>query len=85
MTDEQKCIITDLRNKGFSYAQISEQTGISRNTIKSFCRRNKSRKVYGNREIDSYGIIWRGLVKFHLCNELDRLAFVGMTESQFMK
>lgn len=52
---------------------------------KSFCRRNKSRKVYGNSEIDSYGIIWRGLVKFHLCNELDRLAFVGMTESQFMK
>ena len=40
MTDEQKCIITDLRNKGFSYAQISEQTSISRNTIKSFCRRN---------------------------------------------
>lgn len=40
MTAEQKCIITDLRNKGFSYTQIAEQAGISRNTIKSYCRRN---------------------------------------------
>lgn len=40
MTDEQKIKITDLRNNGVSYAQIAEQTGISKNTIKSFCRRN---------------------------------------------
>ena len=40
MTDKQKITIKDLRNKGVSYAQIAEQTGISRNTIKSFCRRS---------------------------------------------
>lgn len=40
MTDEQRTSIEDLRNKGVSYAQIAEITGISRNTIKSFCRRS---------------------------------------------
>lgn len=47
MTEEQKYNITYMRNNGLSYTQIAEKTGISRNTIKSFCRRCNI-KVIGN-------------------------------------
>ena len=39
MTENQKKQITVLRKQGFSYGKIAAQTGISLNTIKSFCRR----------------------------------------------
>lgn len=40
MTNEQKEIITTLRKKGLSYTAVSNETGLSVNTVKSFCRRN---------------------------------------------
>ena len=41
MTDAQKRQISDLRSKGYGYKKIAALTGISDNTVKSFCRRNK--------------------------------------------
>ena len=40
MTGEQKEKIIRFRSQGFGYAEISRELGISRNTVKSFCRRN---------------------------------------------
>ena len=40
MTENQKAQICALRNQGVGYMKIAQQTGISQNTIKSFCRRN---------------------------------------------
>lgn len=40
MTDEQKETIRGLRNQGLSYRQVSDETGISVSTLKSFCRRD---------------------------------------------
>lgn len=40
MTEEQKDKILDYRKKGQGYKMISKLTGLSLNTIKSFCRRN---------------------------------------------
>ena len=39
MTEKQKSEIIRMREDGVSFSKISEITGISRNTIKSFCRR----------------------------------------------
>lgn len=40
MTNEQKAKITEMRHNGVSYASIASALGISKETIKSFCRRN---------------------------------------------
>lgn len=40
MTENQKAQICALRKQGVGYMKIAQQTGISQNTIKSFCRRN---------------------------------------------
>jgi len=40
MTNLQKQRIATLRTQGESYAAIADTLGISRNTIKSYCRRN---------------------------------------------
>lgn len=40
MRQEQKEKIITLRRRGFGYADIERELGISRNTVKSFCRRN---------------------------------------------
>lgn len=40
MTSKQKQQIEILRGKGESYAAIAETLGISKNTVKSYCRRN---------------------------------------------
>lgn len=40
MTDEQKNKIKELRMKGIGYRNISSETGIPRDTVRSFCRRN---------------------------------------------
>ena len=40
MTENQKAQIIALRKQGIGYMKIAQQTGISQNTIKSFCRRN---------------------------------------------
>lgn len=40
MTNEQKEKIIRFRRQGFGYADIERELGISKNTVKSFCRRN---------------------------------------------
>lgn len=40
MTNEQKRKIIELRHKGVSHQVIGNILGISRNTVKTFCRRN---------------------------------------------
>lgn len=40
MTNEQKARITSLRHDGIGYATIAAILGISKETVKSFCRRN---------------------------------------------
>ncbi len=41
MTNEQKTLIAEMRKNGLGYIKIAQQLGISENTVKSFCRRNK--------------------------------------------
>ena len=41
MTKEQKLQITKLRDDGYGYNRIAQALGVSVNTVKSFCRRNK--------------------------------------------
>lgn len=40
MTSEQKTQISDLRRSGLSYVKIGEIVGISKDTVKTYCRRN---------------------------------------------
>lgn len=40
MTEEQKLQIMRFRNEGFGYAKVADKLGISKDTVKSFCRRN---------------------------------------------
>ncbi len=40
MTEKQKSEIIRMRESGASYSQIADVTGVSRNTVKSFCSRN---------------------------------------------
>lgn len=40
MTEEQKDKIIQFRKQGFGYSDISRELDISKDTIKSFCRRN---------------------------------------------
>ena len=42
MTSDQKAKIIAMRGSGHSYARIAEDLSISINTIKTFCRRNRS-------------------------------------------
>lgn len=41
MTDQQKDQIQTMRRQGLSYVKIGQALGISDNTVRSFCRRNK--------------------------------------------
>lgn len=43
MTDEQKERIDKLRAKDFSYKQVADAIGVSINTVKSYCRRQKEK------------------------------------------
>lgn len=40
MTEEQKKQIIRLRKEGFGYTAVANKVGISKDTVKSFCRRN---------------------------------------------
>jgi endogenous inhibitor of DNA gyrase (YacG/DUF329 family) len=39
MTSQQKARLTEMRQEGLSFAQISADLGVSKNTLKSICRR----------------------------------------------
>ena len=41
MTDQQKDQIQTMRRQGLSYVKIGQALGISDNTVRSFCRRNR--------------------------------------------
>ncbi len=41
MTDSQKEMIIRCRKNGMGYTEVARATGISKDTVKSFCRRNK--------------------------------------------
>ena len=41
MTAQEKQTILDMRNKGKSYAQIAQETGMARSTVSSFCQKNR--------------------------------------------
>lgn len=38
MTNEQRMRITDMRNKGFGYTTIASAVGLSKDSVKAFCR-----------------------------------------------
>lgn len=40
MNTEQKSRITSLRKEGYGYARIAQALGLSKNTVKSYCKRN---------------------------------------------
>ena len=40
MTEKQKSELIALRNDGFGYKKIAKATGLSENTVSSFCRRH---------------------------------------------
>lgn len=42
MTDSQKSSIDKMRQEGYGYAKIAQVVGASENTVKSYCRRQKS-------------------------------------------
>lgn len=46
MTDEQKRTVEELRANGVSYTKIGALLGLSANTIKSFCRRRDTDKLF---------------------------------------
>ena len=50
MTSEQKEQIMRLRGKGRGYTEIAKSLGISKNTVKSFCRRNKDSQSADERQ-----------------------------------
>ena len=45
MTNEQRALVRTFRNAGLGYGAIARKTGISLNTVKSFCRRNEQQKT----------------------------------------
>ena len=40
MTSEEKSRLSAMRKAGRSYTEIADELGISKNTVKTFCRRN---------------------------------------------
>lgn len=42
MTSKQKQVIRDMRQRGLTYSMIAESLGLSINTVKSFCYRDKT-------------------------------------------
>ena len=62
MTPEEKSSLSAMRKAGRSYTEIAAELGISKNTIKTFCRRNgltgdrrdmqPKKKSKGSRTID---------------------------------
>ena len=52
MTNEERLTVDRYRRSGIGYKKISQLTGISENTIKSYCKRNgMGGAIAGNRDI----------------------------------
>lgn len=51
MNQDKKARIRELREEGLSYTEIAKRMDISKNTIKSFCRRNGITETKKMREI----------------------------------
>lgn len=51
MNQDEKARIIELREEGLSYTEIAKRMDISKNTIKSFCRRNGITETKKIREI----------------------------------
>ena len=51
MTDDEKKQITILRRDGMGYGKIAQKTGVSVNTVKSFCRRNNLTVSTGEKSV----------------------------------
>ena len=47
MTESQRKMVSALRQNGMGYKTIASRTGISVNTVKSFCRRKKAKTEGG--------------------------------------
>jgi uncharacterized protein YjcR len=45
MTDHQKILIDQMRRNGSGYIKIAKAIGVSENTVKSYCRRQKNAAV----------------------------------------
>ena len=45
MNQDEKARIIELREEGLSYTEIAKRMDISKNTIKSFCRRNSITEI----------------------------------------
>ena len=52
MTDEQKNRISQFREAGYGYYQIAKELGISENTVKSYCRRNRRTSITAQSSAD---------------------------------
>lgn len=52
MTDIQKLKILSLRDLGHGYADIATKLGISKDTVKSFCRRNGAAGIRAAKQIE---------------------------------
>ena len=58
MTNEQKRTIAELRSKGATYAKIGEALGISKDTVKSYCRRNNLSAPQDTPASDTAPSVW---------------------------
>ncbi len=52
MTSEQKSQILSLRDSGHGYADIAAKLGISKDTVKSFCRRNGAAGIRATKQAE---------------------------------
>jgi uncharacterized Zn-finger protein len=52
MTQQQKTTIARLRGQGKSYGEIGQRTGLSPNTVKTWCRRNQAAPKPESRAVD---------------------------------
>jgi len=70
MTNEQKISIEQLRNQGLSFGKISDATGISVNTVKSFCQRNSIIPAANNiPKLQKTAVIWHDKDLCKQCNK----------------
>lgn len=77
MTDKERILIQQLRDKGVSMVEISAETNIPYNTIKSYFRRHNNMMPKTTKCLNCGKIIsiTRGKKIKHYCNDLCRSAY----------